>query len=211
MAIVFCRFSRSASSTSLKLSIAVLYSVSVCVRLFDGGRSPIFRLYKARSLLVNAKSKLLMQFWPYENLARDLFFSLQRSIRFIMFNISNLWYSPYKSSVSQLHMGPNLSSSVDPSERAIAVRFLNVNTMSQIYSRWDRTRENYAVMQISDRERSCYHENEWAAKAACEWTRHREGKRRVWPIHVSSAHTYWPRRKKDRTKPPSSLPWNIKQ
>ena len=80
VAIVFCRFSRSASSTDLKLSIAFSYSVSVCVRLFDGGRSPIFRLSKARSLLVKAKSKLLRQFWTYENLVSDLFFSFQRSI-----------------------------------------------------------------------------------------------------------------------------------
>ena len=80
VAIVFCRFSRSASSTGLKLSIAFLYSVSVCGRLFDGGRSPIFCLSKARSLLVKAKSKLLMQFRPYENLARDIFFSLQHGL-----------------------------------------------------------------------------------------------------------------------------------
>ena len=43
----------------------------------------------------------------------------------------------------------------------------------EIHSRWDRTRENYAVMRMSDSEADCRHENEWAAKAACERTCHR--------------------------------------
>ena len=72
----------------------------------------------------------------------------------------------HKSSVGQFHMGPSLSSPVDPSVRAITYKVSQRNSTKEIHSWWDR------IMRWSEREASYRHENEWASKTACKRTRH---------------------------------------
>ena len=69
-------------------------------------------------------------------------------------------------------MSPSISRLVDPTERAIVYKVSQRKSSGEIHSGWDRWRENYAVVRMPDKGTSWWHENEWAAKAACEWTRH---------------------------------------
>ena len=81
----------------------------------------------------------------------------------------------HKSSDGQLHMGPSYFNLVDLSERVIVYK---VSQRKSTRKTWERTREN---MRMSDKEAICRHDNEWAAKAACEQKRLRKSTREIDP------------------------------